>query len=73
MLSMKPKNSIYSRQIPNTTGPWSVSIDDRIIHEQLNEQLAWNLFKSRCTHYESVGSTVFLRKNEKIIAHQKVK
>lgn len=73
MLSMKHRNSGYSRQIPNTTGPWSVLIDDRVIHEQLNEQLAWSLFKSKCMHYESVGSTVFLRKNEKIIAHQKVK
>jgi hypothetical protein len=69
----KPKDSICTRQIPDTRGPWSVSIDDRLVHEQLNEQLAWNLFRSRCSHHESVGFTVFLRKNEKIIAHQKVK
>lgn len=73
MLSTKPRHGILVTPGNFLPGDWSVYLDDCPLHEHLNEGMAWNLFKSRCVHFESQGSTVFLKKNAKVIAHQKVK
>lgn len=69
-----PKYGTYSSSPEDfLPGPWSVYVDDVLVHDNLNERLAWTTFKSSCSHYACVGKNIVCKKNDRVVFSQKGK
>ncbi len=68
-------NAKHIRKYTNDLSPgqFSVYVDEEEIVKDTNHSLAWSRFMIQCRRYDLVGKTILLKKNEKVVAHQKVK